>query len=421
MAALLLAAGADACRGDDAGETPLLAAVVVHGTHARRGTQLVAQLLRAGARVNHRGATAGLGRHTTPLHAAAARGALALVAQLLAAGADATAADDRGRTPLHLAVALLGCPAQSGDTVRRLLRAGAAVDAEDHEGHSPLSLARARGDAALVALLAPRAAAARDDGGGDDGATATLGPPGLPQPTAGRPMEPSLARMVTAGKRGHPHLARTGSPYQGFHLHCHHHPATTAAAEALSDGARPAGAPHAGDGGEARLPRRPWHARGVRAVAREAWQEADEAKAGADAWARRYGGRQSAPPGDVANDGAAVEDAAHERRLGSGVGEAPRWGAEDPAWAAHGSAAAGEGTALAPLASDLFDREPSIAANSPAAGAQRAALWVESSHAALERPIHPDEDGGMEGEAPGRLWFYPAHPGAEEEYDTPRF
>jgi ankyrin repeat protein len=93
----LLAAGADPCKAEADGFTPLAWAI-------RGGSQeAVAMLLEAGADPNQ---TEGHGR--TPLLLAAERGRLALVRLLIEAGADASLADNEGRTPREVAVARAG-------------------------------------------------------------------------------------------------------------------------------------------------------------------------------------------------------------------------------------------------------------------------------------------------------------------------
>ena len=93
--------------------------------------ELVAELLRHGARVEHRDPASGL----TPLLIAAGRADAELVRRLLAAGADVRAVDARGgASALHKA-----CQGGSLEVVRALVEAGAFVDAvAPTTGHTPL-------------------------------------------------------------------------------------------------------------------------------------------------------------------------------------------------------------------------------------------------------------------------------------------
>lgn len=92
---------------------------------------LVAELLDAGAHVDHRDPASGL----TPLMIAAGRADAEVVALLLGAGADVFTADSgAGATALHKA-----CQGGSLDVVRALVEAGAFVDAvAPTTGHTPL-------------------------------------------------------------------------------------------------------------------------------------------------------------------------------------------------------------------------------------------------------------------------------------------
>ena len=75
----------------------------------------------------------------TALHIAAAKGDADVVKLLLSRGADPNQRDDIGNTGLHLAV----CSCHV-DTVTALLKGGTSVDEQDLAGRTPLHLARAR-------------------------------------------------------------------------------------------------------------------------------------------------------------------------------------------------------------------------------------------------------------------------------------
>lgn len=79
---------------------------------------------------------------------AAEAGRLSLMRELLQGGADANDKDDRGRTPLHRAVAKGNKAACA-----TLLAYGADVGEKDADGVTPLMLAAEGGDAAVVELL----------------------------------------------------------------------------------------------------------------------------------------------------------------------------------------------------------------------------------------------------------------------------
>lgn len=103
-----------------------LVAAAWHGNHA-----LVAELLEAGADVDHRDRASGL----TPLLIAAGRADAKLARQLLDAGADVYVTDSgAGATALHKA-----CQGGNLEIVRALVEAGAFVDAvATTTGHTPL-------------------------------------------------------------------------------------------------------------------------------------------------------------------------------------------------------------------------------------------------------------------------------------------
>ena len=80
--------------------------------------------------------------------------------QLLAAGAAVSAADQEGRTPLHVAAAA------SDNAVLLLLAAGASVSAIDKDGRTPLHVAAAESRAAARYMLADDASAVATDNEG---------------------------------------------------------------------------------------------------------------------------------------------------------------------------------------------------------------------------------------------------------------
>eukprot|EP00727_Mastigamoeba_balamuthi_P000763 m51a1_g10684 hypothetical protein (1658) ;mRNA; r:98094-104684 len=140
----LLAAGADANRGDaKSGATPLLAAV------AKGFVRVAEALVAAGARPSQRAAAG-----ETALHVAARQGSRDLVA-LLARGAGDGALlglqNDEGETPLLCAVRA-GAPLDVVDA----LCAACSVDAEGKRGDTPLTCAVGRRSAALVDALVRR-------------------------------------------------------------------------------------------------------------------------------------------------------------------------------------------------------------------------------------------------------------------------
>ena len=102
---------------------------------------VVKLLIARGANVN-----ASNDRGATPLHLAVEHPAV--IGQLLAAGARIDALDARGRTPLHWAA--IGS-AQQG--LAALLDHGATANVQDHEGQTPLHLAARNGDATAVTEL----------------------------------------------------------------------------------------------------------------------------------------------------------------------------------------------------------------------------------------------------------------------------
>ena len=140
--AALLEAGADVDAADSRGDTPVMRATWAPFPRREDATELVLQLLAAGADPNTRGQS---GR--TPLYMAADFKNAALVGVLLEAGADPNLTTDRGESPLE-AAALYGEP----EVIRLLLAAGAAVDNRNsRDGSSPLHKAVLGEDAALRA------------------------------------------------------------------------------------------------------------------------------------------------------------------------------------------------------------------------------------------------------------------------------
>ena len=184
------AASADVAARDRFGRTAL------HRAAERGDARAVTQLLDARADVNTRvrsDESVSSEWGNTPLHLAALNGRADVVKLLIARGANVNLANDRGATPLHLAVehptvidqllaaganaeaadagghtplhwAALGS-AQSGLT--RLLDKGANANVPDRDGQTPLHLAARNGDAAAAAELVR--------GGGDVKRADTLG------------------------------------------------------------------------------------------------------------------------------------------------------------------------------------------------------------------------------------------------------
>jgi len=93
----LLAAGTDPDILDSGNHTPLYRVANQSGT--RIGAEIVRELVRAGANVDHCGGVT----RSTALHAAARQGHLAVVQALLEAGASGKARDKKGFTPLDRA------------------------------------------------------------------------------------------------------------------------------------------------------------------------------------------------------------------------------------------------------------------------------------------------------------------------------
>lgn len=145
--AVLLAAGAPAHAPaslteavNSLGRTPLLE-VALAGADV-----VVRQLLEAGADVSATGQMLG----ESALHLAAAAGHKGVVQRLSAAGAAVNAADNGGRSALHVAANTLRC---GSDTVAMLLATGAAADDADTKGWTPLMLAAARSRQEVLQLL----------------------------------------------------------------------------------------------------------------------------------------------------------------------------------------------------------------------------------------------------------------------------
>lgn len=83
-----------------------------------------------------------------PLLAAIGAADLELTDQLLAAGEDIHQTDDRGWTPLHLAVSK-----EQVSVVEALIQRQAAVNAQDRRGRTPLNIAAEGGHVQLVEML----------------------------------------------------------------------------------------------------------------------------------------------------------------------------------------------------------------------------------------------------------------------------
>ena len=86
--------------------------------------------------------------HHGPLLAAIGAANSELIHQLLAAGEDIHRTDDRGWTPLHLAVSK-----EQASVVEALIQRRAAVNAQDRRGRTPLNIAAEGGNAQLVEML----------------------------------------------------------------------------------------------------------------------------------------------------------------------------------------------------------------------------------------------------------------------------
>ena len=86
--------------------------------------------------------------HRTPLHAAASRNCTNVIAVLLRAGAKLETKDQSGATPLHVA-------AQEGftDAAAMLVQAGADINARDNTGYTPLKRATLYEQPAVAELL----------------------------------------------------------------------------------------------------------------------------------------------------------------------------------------------------------------------------------------------------------------------------
>ena len=125
--------------------------------------QAVSRLIDAGAKVNdvlqtHDPFSSQIGN--TPLHLAARDGNDQIVKLLIAKGADVNAQNERGVTPLHLAIG-------HETAAQILLDAGARTDLADGRGRTALHWAASDADATTVALLLAHGASplARDDDG----------------------------------------------------------------------------------------------------------------------------------------------------------------------------------------------------------------------------------------------------------------
>ena len=147
VVARLLEASADAGVVDDAGETPLLAAIA---STAPAREALVAVLLGGAADVNQLPKNGS----DTPLSACVRSGAVRLSARLLDAGADANASDALGCPPLVLCACLDGAAVAAQQELAELLLVhGADVDGADVRGTCGLHAAVYFGRPGLVRLF----------------------------------------------------------------------------------------------------------------------------------------------------------------------------------------------------------------------------------------------------------------------------
>lgn len=137
LALLLQTAEGDVNGRNDAGETPLLAAV-------RAGAVGCVRRLLAVEADPDKAAVNG----ETPLLEAARLGRLVIAEALLDAGADAGKAARNGMTPLLTAIR-----ERQPELVRTLLERGASVDVRDAQGRGPLAYASASGLEAITVML----------------------------------------------------------------------------------------------------------------------------------------------------------------------------------------------------------------------------------------------------------------------------
>ncbi len=144
MVKMLLADGANVNAADEAGDTPLLHAVMPNGigiSDDKEGTVKV--LLDAGADVNAKN-----NANRTPLFFATMVGHKDIVGLLLAAGADVNVQDEDGRT------ALMGVIwDENEELVKILLSAGADVNVKNKDGETALKLAREENNKKIIKLL----------------------------------------------------------------------------------------------------------------------------------------------------------------------------------------------------------------------------------------------------------------------------
>lgn len=137
LALILSASDVNVNERNDAGETPLLAAV-------RAGAMgCVEKLLSVKADPNRPGKNG-----ETPLCEAARLGRIVIADMLMRAGADVNAALRNGQTPLLLAIR-----ERNVDIVRALLDHGADVHVRDSEGRGALAYATATGLEALTVMM----------------------------------------------------------------------------------------------------------------------------------------------------------------------------------------------------------------------------------------------------------------------------
>ena len=176
----LIEAGADVNAADDQDESAYL--IATSDDHR----DLLELTLANGADVNAKDRFNGTG-----LIRAAERGNVEIVERLLAAGIDRDHVNVLGYTALLEAVIYSEGGPRDVATVRALVRGGVDLDVADRGGTTALGHARAKGDAAMVAIL--RAAGARDL----SGVRRPIGPPSREQPPA------VTRRAMRRRRRGH--------------------------------------------------------------------------------------------------------------------------------------------------------------------------------------------------------------------------